>query len=317
MMRHLRAAVVRLDDTQLHCTVTDPWRAPRTHVVPWSVGAEDAAVAAARAWGGPVGHVTLAVGGALLRRAQVALPPVSPADQRAMLALDPARWFVASPGVTLAIAAPDAAGMAYAADAATVDAWVTRLDAWAPVDAVAACPTSVVIADDRASLESAALRTRFQRRAQRRLAGWGVAACLSVALLGWSVDDARARRLAWLTAERATLVQREGDLLADAAQVQQFSRDVAIAVAYHDSSLHAAPWLATVSQRLPSDAVLQRVSYDAGILRLDGSALSARRVLEALAAAPGVKDARLTAPATRAGGPGNSRETFSIAISVR
>lgn len=317
MMRWLRTAVVHVEDTHLEVTVRAPGRAPATQRIPWTVGTEEAAVAAARAWGGAVQRVWLAVGPSLLRRAAVALPPVSPADQRAMLALDPTRWFVASPGEALAVAAPDAAGVAYAADAPTIDAWVARLDTWAPVTTVTASPIATGATDARARLESPALSVRFRRQAIRQLVWWSNAAVCSVVLLGWSVDRARARRLAWLTAERAQVTQTEGNLLHDAAQVQQFYRDIAMTAAAADSGINAAGWLSRVAQQLPQDAVVQRVQFGDGVLQLHGSATSARRVLDALTAVPGVTSARLTAPVARVAGQSANRETFSIALAIR
>jgi hypothetical protein len=317
MMRLVRYAVVRVTPEALHLTVRTPLTPPRHQTVPYTNEAPDVAVAAARAWAGPVSHVMLGLAAPLLRRAEVHLPPVAPDDQRAMVALDPARWFVAVPGTRLAVSAPDASRVAYAADAAIVEGWVERLSAWAPVRRVVAMPAEAADVDERLVLETPALREQWMRRRRRARVGWSAAAAAALLLSAWGADAARDRRLAGLRVERAQLEAATAEMRAVGNQLQALEHNAAVVAAHDASHPSAAAWIARLGEHLPADAVIQRLTFADGAVRVDGAARSAREVLDKLTRHAQVRDARFAAPSASVGTGTARRETFAIAFALR
>jgi len=110
-----------------------------TAETPFDPARPERSVTALRAALGDAGAVALAVGWAHLHVAAVRLPPVSPAERLAILALETDRFFpIAGPA---AVALAD--DTAFAADAAAVERWVDAFAVWAPVAAVHAAPVAV------------------------------------------------------------------------------------------------------------------------------------------------------------------------------
>jgi Tfp pilus assembly protein PilN len=111
-----------------------------THEAAWEPSRPHLVVASLRAqWPAPA-RIGLAVDQAFLRTAAVTLPPASPDHRRAMIALEPDRFFLgASRTATVALApSPTTAptDLAFAIDTAQIDAWIDAFGEWAPVEGV-------------------------------------------------------------------------------------------------------------------------------------------------------------------------------------
>jgi hypothetical protein len=114
-------------------------RGGRAAEVPFDPARPELAVAALRETFGSVGSVALAVGYAHLHVTAPRLPPVSPAQRVAILALEPDRFFPLSGPAAVALAGDTA----FAADAAAVERWVAAFATWTRVAAVHAAPAAI------------------------------------------------------------------------------------------------------------------------------------------------------------------------------
>ena len=81
---------------------------------------------------GRVTSISVAVGLGFTHVKHVALPPAPDEERRAMLTLEPDRFFAVDGGEMVAATRHDS-DLVFAADAPLVDAWVTELERWAPV----------------------------------------------------------------------------------------------------------------------------------------------------------------------------------------
>ena len=92
---------------------------------------------------GDVRVIGLAIGLAHLHVKQVKLPPVSHAERRQMLSVEPERWFAVAQGAPTAVSLTPAGDIALGADGAFVDACVRAFAKWAPVMRVEAAPLAL------------------------------------------------------------------------------------------------------------------------------------------------------------------------------
>ena len=104
---------------------------------------------------GDVRAIGLAIGLAHLYVKQVTLPPVSHAERRQMLSVEPERWFAVAQGAPTAVSLTPAGDIALGADGAFVDACVRAFAKWAPVMRVEAAPLALARALTAAGHRSA------------------------------------------------------------------------------------------------------------------------------------------------------------------
>ncbi len=127
------------------------WRQPRTFEIAWDPSRPADAVSLLRAQFGPATRIAISVGLGFLHPKHVSLPPAPVAARRRMLALEPDRFFPVQGEPVVVSALPDS-DVAFAADAAAVQAWIEAFEAWAPVETIEPAPASLARAlGDRAS----------------------------------------------------------------------------------------------------------------------------------------------------------------------
>ena len=116
----------------------------RALTVPYTLDTMNESVARLAATAGAIRNISVAIGMAHLHVKQVQLPPVAHGARRQMLTVEPERWFTMAPGTPTAIALTANGELAFAADGALVDAWVTALEAWGPVVRIDAAPLALL-----------------------------------------------------------------------------------------------------------------------------------------------------------------------------
>lgn len=147
------AAGVELTDTQVRVVLRDALRGTlrSSTELGWDPRHPHRTVDALKAQFPKPTYIGLAIGPAFLRTALVSLPPASADARRAMLAIEPDRYFLgATADTTVALAAADevrarAAAdraprpeLAFALDTIQVDLWIEAFEQWAPVSGVEA-----------------------------------------------------------------------------------------------------------------------------------------------------------------------------------
>jgi len=134
---------IELTSTQLRAVVAAGWRtvAQRFVVVPWNPEAPETGIAALRQQVGEVDAIAVAVGLGLLQVARVDLPPVPDEAREAMLSLESARFFATERPCVVALA--PGGSVAFAADAAQLDRWLSALESWGAVVRIEAAPIAL------------------------------------------------------------------------------------------------------------------------------------------------------------------------------
>lgn len=108
--------------------------------IPWKPDSIDAAVQLLQEHLGGVSAIGIAVGMQFLFPKHIKLPPVSAAEKRRMISLEPERFFPVSTPLLVSTAADR--DLVLGADASAVEGWVTALERWAPVQNLEGSPSS-------------------------------------------------------------------------------------------------------------------------------------------------------------------------------
>ena len=137
-------AGVEIGADVLRVVVRSGRRGAHTLTVPYTPDTINESVARLAATAGAVRNIGVAIGMAHLHVKQVQLPPVAHGARRQMLTVEPERWFTMAPETPAAIALTANGELAFAADGAQVDAWVTALETWAPVVRIDAAPLALL-----------------------------------------------------------------------------------------------------------------------------------------------------------------------------
>ena len=168
-------------------------------------------------------------------------------------------------------------------------------------------------------LDASLLQRLRSGRRIRRLAAIGYAAVLLLAIV-WLLDRWRATQLRDLravvaTLDSATVGVREAEAraisattemtLLDASDAQRRAPDAALVV------------MAQLSAALPSDALVQRLTFDGQQWRVEGTADKAPRLIPLLDGNAHFRDVRLASPTQRFVDAGRQRESFAITFRTR
>ncbi len=116
-------------------------RALRRFDIPWNPAEPDRAVGLLRENLGAAGAICVAIGFDFLYPKHIKLPPVTAAEKRRMVALEPERFFPVSAPVIVS-AGPGASDLVFATDAVTYERWITALVQWGPIQNVEASPAA-------------------------------------------------------------------------------------------------------------------------------------------------------------------------------
>lgn len=108
----------------------------------WNPAIPEDAVALLRQHLGKVSSIGIAVGIEFTHVKRLSLPPVPAEDRRAIVALEPDRYFPVALGEAV-VAVFENSDLVFAADASRVGAWITSFQAWAPVETVLAAPDAL------------------------------------------------------------------------------------------------------------------------------------------------------------------------------
>jgi hypothetical protein len=172
-------------------------------------------------------------------------------------------------------------------------------------------------ADVSTRLLAAADEARLVRDVRRTRLVWGLAAATwcaaTVYAAGWSRDQALLAVENELAAQRPALAVAQ----AVADTVRRLDLEVDAIEAQGAAARDPLDVLGLVGERLPEDAVAQRLRMSGDAWTVDGNAAAATAVLAALAAEPRFTDVRFLAPSTRFRDGNEDRESFSIAFVVR
>jgi hypothetical protein len=172
----------------------------------------------------------------------------------------------------------------------------------------------LVTASLDALLLDAGLERRFGGARRRRWLLSVAALVLAISALGWAADRWRTRL--WQATEQQIAARRSAAAPAQDAmrRARRAERELALL-----TTAEQAPGavLAVLTQRLPSDAFVQRLEWDGAQWRIDGSALNAPRIVSALDADSAFRDVRIMGASTRFLDGGRQRESFSVAFRLR
>lgn len=113
-----------------------------TFEIKWDPTVPRDAVKVLREYLGQVGAIGVAVGLGFAHVKHVPLPPVFEEQRRAILTLEPDRFFAIEGGEIVAATRRDS-DLVFAADAPLVDSWVTELEKWATVASVEPAPAAL------------------------------------------------------------------------------------------------------------------------------------------------------------------------------
>ena len=141
---------LELTHDRIRAVTLGGWRSTpvETFELKWDPAVPRDAVALLREHLGRVTSISVAVGLGFTHVKHVALPPAPDEERRAMLTLEPDRFFAVDGGEMIAATRHDS-DLVFAADAPLVDAWVTELERWAPVSSVEPAASSLARAIER------------------------------------------------------------------------------------------------------------------------------------------------------------------------
>jgi hypothetical protein len=161
------------------------------------------------------------------------------------------------------------------------------------------------------------LGVRLAARARRRVWVAGAVAAAALLLFARAADDHRARRLAWLDSQVASARAAAGPAIARLDSIHRFDRESEVLVAARSTGEDPLEALAVLAERLPEDAVTQRVHVVGRVWTVEGSARSAASAMKALANEPRFVNVHLAGPSMRVTTAGEPRETFSLGFELR
>lgn len=135
------------------------WRASpvETFELKWDPAVPRDAVALLTQHLGRVSSISLAIGLGFTHVKNVPLPPAPDEERRAMLTLEPDRFFAVEGG-EMVVATRHDSDLVFAADRPLVDAWIAELERWAPVSNVESASASLARAIRRGKAEDGAYR---------------------------------------------------------------------------------------------------------------------------------------------------------------
>jgi hypothetical protein len=294
----------------------------------------------------------LLIDAALLEMAEVALPPVSERERRAIFRRDADRHVPIEGQVAVTIGS-GARPLVYACAASWLAEWQQVVESVLPVRAVLAMPVAMAQATAAATAISASTTmtpvqpasaplssltastyrwhtvpaslqlTDEQQEArlhasaqQRRVQQLAVAAAV-LAMLLWSGNTWRDRTLQSLEQQAETLARAAEP--AESARSRLARAEAELAWLNADAvqtSQSASAVLAHVGERLPRDAFVQRAEWDGVTWRIDGSARDAAALVPRLDADSLLRNVRSLAPSTRFLDAGQPRNSFSIGFAL-
>jgi hypothetical protein len=171
--------------------------------------------------------------------------------------------------------------------------------------------------DDATGLYTVDAEQRVRRRTQRTVATWAGVAVAAWVLATWAIGVSRDRTLAALDAEVTLARESASAGQASLDRTAVLDREAGAILAAHAESPDQVAALAALSSRLPASAVAQRVHVAERAWQVDGNAVRAAAVLEALAAVSQFENVHFLAPSTRYQDGAGSRETYSIGFALR
>ncbi|MCU0635986.1 MAG: PilN domain-containing protein [Gemmatimonadaceae bacterium] len=172
--------------------------------------------------------------------------------------------------------------------------------------------TAADASDDGAMLLSPELVRRFARRRQWRGARAAGALLVAVGLLGWALASWRERTLRALEARVATLTPQATQPLASRDALARLAAERA-ALATR-ATVDPLAVLSALSDRLPVDAVLQRVQFDGALWQVTGTTRNTDGVVRRLAADARFATVRIAGPTTRFRDGRAMVESFTLAF---
>ncbi len=134
---------VELGEGRIRAVTVDRWsKSPReTFEIQWDSRAPRDAVALLRKQRVVARAIALALDSAFLHSKNVKLPPVSPAERRGILTLEPDRFFASESG-DIVVSVGESSDLVFAADSSAIDSWLAAFEDWAPVSVIEPAPRS-------------------------------------------------------------------------------------------------------------------------------------------------------------------------------
>ncbi|MBA3646497.1 MAG: hypothetical protein H0W63_09995 [Gemmatimonadaceae bacterium] len=135
---------LELTRTRIRAVTVNRWTgAPLQCIeIEWDAAFPEAAVRLLEKRLGAAAAVSLSAGLELLQVKHITLPPVSGADKRQMVLLEPDRFFPTGSDA-LALFTSAATDLIFAAPLATIEKWIAAFEEWGPVDCVEPAPVSL------------------------------------------------------------------------------------------------------------------------------------------------------------------------------
>ncbi len=137
-------AGLELSSDRIRAITTRGWRLTPvdTFEIKWNPDLPRDAVSLLMEHLGRVDEIAIAIGLGFTHVKEVALPRVPDEARRAMLTLEPDRFFPVEPGEIVAATRRDS-DLVFAAEGRVVDAWVAALEVWAPIASIEPAPVSL------------------------------------------------------------------------------------------------------------------------------------------------------------------------------
>ncbi|MEO5580870.1 MAG: PilN domain-containing protein [Gemmatimonadaceae bacterium] len=139
-----RRVGLELTGDRIRAVTVSQWRTSphESFEIRWDPRVPDDAMTVLRQHLGPVTGIGVSVGLEFLHAKHVKLPPVSVAERRRILMLEPDRFFPIEGGEVV-VSVGDDSDIVFAADAGMLDLWIAAIERWGPVENVEASPISL------------------------------------------------------------------------------------------------------------------------------------------------------------------------------
>lgn len=139
-----RRVGLELTGERIRAVTVSRWRGTplESFEIRWDPHAPADAVGVLRQHLGVSAGIGISVGLEFLHVKHLKLPPVSTAERRSILMLEPDRFFPIDDG-DVVVSTGDASDLVFAADAAMVESWTAAFERWAPVESIEAAPVSL------------------------------------------------------------------------------------------------------------------------------------------------------------------------------
>ena len=128
---------VALTADRIYAVTTSRWRdmPEQTFEIKWDPRAPRDAVALLAGHLGEVSAIAMSVGLAFARGKHVKLPAVAAEERRKIMTLEPDRFF-AIDSQSIVVSVSNDSDLVFAADASTIESWISAFESWGPVDLV-------------------------------------------------------------------------------------------------------------------------------------------------------------------------------------